>query len=102
MHEASQFDFVGVSIANQYSVLPWAFVSTVPLLVLCVMMVAEPWLCCVVPAALVAGVEGEPELPHAASRAAPPATIGAAHHRLRMARAPFLVGCLKALLSPIT
>jgi hypothetical protein len=29
-------------------------------------------------------VEGEPELPHAASRAAPPAKIGAAHHRLRM------------------
>jgi hypothetical protein len=73
------------------------------------MMVAEPLLCCVVPAALVAGagalvpdVEGEPELPHAASRAAPPATTGAAHHRLRMARAPFLVVSLKALLSPIT
>jgi len=30
-------------------------------------------------------VEGEPELPHAASSAAPPATIGAAHHRMRMA-----------------
>jgi hypothetical protein len=30
---------------------------------------------------LVAG----PELPHAASTAAPPARIGAAHHRMRMA-----------------
>jgi hypothetical protein len=50
-------------------------------------------LCCEVaaldPAPLVAGVdalvEGAAELPHAASRAAPPARIGAAHHRLRMA-----------------
>jgi hypothetical protein len=49
-------------------------------------------LCCVVGALeppFVAGggvlFEGEPELPHAASRAAPPARIGAAHHRLRMA-----------------
>jgi hypothetical protein len=38
-------------------------------------------------------VEGEPELPHAASKAAPPATIGAAHHRLRIASSPFLVIC---------
>jgi hypothetical protein len=36
-----------------------------------------------------APVEGEPELPHAASRAAAPATIGAAHHRLRIATSPF-------------
>jgi hypothetical protein len=53
---------------------------------------------------LVAGgdvvVEGEPELPHAASRAAAPATIGAAHHRLRMATSPFLVICLKVFLPP--
>jgi hypothetical protein len=46
-------------------------------------------------------VEGEPELPHAASRAAAPATIGAAHHRLRMARSPFLVVTLKAFLPPL-
>src|SRR5215469_10396594 len=43
----------------------------------------------------VAPVEGEPELPHAASRAAAPATIGAAHHRLRIATSPSLVICLK-------
>jgi hypothetical protein len=47
-------------------------------------------------------VEGEPELPHAASRAAPPAKIGAAHHRLRIAMSPFLEICLRAFLSPIT
>jgi hypothetical protein len=111
-HVPVQFDFVEVSIANQYRVLPWALVSTVPLLVLCVMMVVEDALAgaellgaaALVAGAgeLVAGVEGEPELPHAASRAAPPATIGAAHHRLRMARAPFLVVCLKAFLLPFT
>ncbi len=105
VHEPLQFDFVGVSIANQYSVLPAAFVSTVPLLVLCVMIVTvealEPVPCGDVAALeldpLVAGVdvlvEGEPELPHAASRAAPPTTIGAAHHRLRMVLSPFLVVC---------
>ncbi|HSR87273.1 MAG TPA: hypothetical protein VLM11_24090 [Streptosporangiaceae bacterium] len=57
--------------------------------------------CCVVGALevapLLAGVDvlvdGEPELPHAASRAAAPATIGAAHHRLRIATSPFLVVC---------
>jgi hypothetical protein len=64
------------------------------------MIVVEPLelLCGVVvalePAPLVVGVdvlvEGA-ELPHAASRAAPPATIGAAHHRLRMATSPFLI-----------
>jgi len=40
------------------------------------------------PAPLVAGVDvlvDGAELPHAASSAAPPARIGAAHHRLRMA-----------------
>jgi hypothetical protein len=36
-------------------------------------------------------VEGAAELPHAASRTAPPARIGAAHHRLRIATSPFLV-----------
>jgi hypothetical protein len=50
-------------------------------------------------APLVAGVdvlvEGEPELPHAASRAAPPAKIGAAHHRLRMVMSPFRVVAVK-------
>jgi len=49
MHPALQFDIVAVSIANQYNVLPWAFVSTVPLLVLCVM---------IVPPALLWGVVG--------------------------------------------
>jgi hypothetical protein len=49
MHPALQFDIVGVSIANQYSVLPWALVSTVPLLVLCVMIVPLELPCGVVP-----------------------------------------------------
>jgi hypothetical protein len=98
-HEPVQFDFVGVSIANQYSVLPWAFVSTLPLLVLCVITVVPeplPWGVEALAGAEVpvegvdALVEGEPELPHAASKAAPPATIGAAHHRLRIATSPFL------------
>jgi hypothetical protein len=82
------------------------------LLVLCVMIVtvdALELLCGDVGALelvpLVAGggelVEGEPELPHAASRAAPPAKIGAAHHRLRMATSPFLLICLKAFLPPL-
>jgi hypothetical protein len=67
-----------------------------PLLVLCVITVVPEPLPWGVVAAFAAAegedalVEGEPELPHAASKAAPPATIGAAHHRLRIAMSPFL------------
>jgi hypothetical protein len=84
-------DFVGVSIANQYSVCPWAFVSTVPMLVLRVEIVTVE---AVVPTlddedagALVFGADvlaGGDELPHAARTAAAPARIGAAHQRLRI------------------
>ena len=37
-----QFDDVGVSIANQYSVRPWELTSTVPLLVLAVLIPVAP------------------------------------------------------------
>jgi hypothetical protein len=70
--------------------------STMPFLLLCVVIVVvealEPLCGDVAGLALappVAGVdalvEGAAELPHAASRTAPPARIGAAHHRMRMA-----------------
>jgi hypothetical protein len=83
-------------MANQYSVWPLASTSTVPLLVLRVEITAPPAavtgvLCIaagVVDPPLAAGVVplavGDVELPHAASKAAPPAKTGIAHHRLRM------------------
>ena len=78
------------------------------MLVLCVMTVEALEPDCCVAAWLVppdAGVdvlvEGAAELPHAASSAAPPARIGAAHHRLRMAEIS-VPRLLKPSLSPIT
>src|SRR5215472_6830050 len=72
-------------------VRPWPLVSTVPLLVLWVMIVTvEPPLCGVM-LACAAGAfvaewlaDGAPELPQAAISAAAPAASGAAHHRLRI------------------
>jgi len=99
-HEPVQFDFVGVSIANQYRVWPCEFTTTVPMPV---------WRVETVPAAVVAGAEvfacgvvlvPEPvlvllgdELPHAVITAATPASTGAAaaHQRLRIVISPIVV-----------
>src|SRR5215469_11684169 len=80
-------------------VRPWPFVRTVPLLVLWVIMVTvEPPLCGVTLACAAGGfvvewlADGVPEPPQAAISATPPATRGAAHHRLRIGHISVLVG----------
>jgi hypothetical protein len=86
-----QVDLVGVSLANQYSVCPWALVSTVPMLVLRVEMTTldaavagaddDGW---ADGAVLAAGVLLGPLLPQAVMITAAPAKIGAAHQLVRM------------------
>jgi hypothetical protein len=93
-HVPLQFDLVGVSMANQYSVCPWALTSTVPMLVLRVEMTtldpavagadADGWDCGVVLAPPV--LLGAPLLPHAVMITAAPATIGAAHQLVRISK----------------
>jgi hypothetical protein len=80
-------------------VRPWALVSTVPLLVLWVMIVTvEPPLACAAGAPVFEWLaDGEPELPQAAISAAAPATSGAAHHRLRIGYISVLVGRSRSL-----
>src|SRR5215469_6374075 len=80
-------------------VRPWPLVSTVPLLVLWVMIVtAEPPLCrfalaCPAGAFVIEWLaDGAPELPQAAISAAAPAASGVAHHRLRIGHISVLVG----------
>jgi hypothetical protein len=98
-HEPVHLEVVDVSRANQYSVFPWALVSTVPMLVLRVPITVVDDAAVLVVALLlgvllVVGLDvlllaGGVELPHAASTAAAPARTGAAHHRLRIT-SPFL------------
>jgi hypothetical protein len=90
-----QFDFVGVSMANQYSVWPCELTSTVPMPVLRVLTATLPDAGVLVPdCGVVAGVDvfdelGD-ELPHAAiADAAAAASRGAAQYRLRMMMSPF-------------
>jgi hypothetical protein len=103
-HVPLQLDFAGVSMANQYSVRPWALVSTVPIFVLRVAITTlRP--------AVVAGAEveagavacawgvvlGAPEppaaeLPQAAIITTAPAAAGTAHQLLRISvTSPFMV-----------
>jgi hypothetical protein len=103
-HVPLQVDFVGVSLANQYRVCPWALVSTVPILVLRVEITTlDPaWAGAEVDAGAVAVacgvVLGAPELPgaellpQAAIIRTAPAAAGAAHQLLRISlTSPFMV-----------
>src|SRR5215469_12012111 len=96
-HEPVHLDDVAVSIANQYSVLPWALTSTVPMLVLRVPITAPDVAAALVMVLPAAGAEvlpelldGDAELPHAASITTAPASTGAASHRLCIFAPPFL------------
>jgi hypothetical protein len=80
-----QFDWLGVSMANQYKVSPAALTSTVPLLVLIVLIATE--------VAAAAGLDvdppvGAPLLPQAARTTAAAAIPGTTHHRLGIALSP--------------
>ncbi len=96
-----QLDIVGVSLANQYRVWPWALTRTVPSLVLRVPITApdvdvlllEDELACGWVAGLCVLVAPGEELPPQAARTAAAATAstGAAQYRLlRMIKSPFL------------
>jgi hypothetical protein len=88
VQEPVQFDWVGVSIANQYKVSPAALTSTSPLLVLIVLTATEA-----TPALAAAGLDvdepvGPPLFPQAARTAAAAARLGTTHQRLRMTLSP--------------
>jgi hypothetical protein len=91
-----QLDLVEVSIENQYSVRPWALVSTVPMLVLRVWITAV--VLAVLPAAVLVCGElagalsdaGAALLPQAVMTAAAAASNGTANHRLRIVTSPIV------------
>jgi hypothetical protein len=88
VQEPVQFDWVGVSIANQYKVSPAGLTSTIPLFVLIVLTATEA-----TPALAAAGLDvdepvGLPLLPQAARTTAAAARLGITHQRLRMALSP--------------
>jgi hypothetical protein len=88
VQEPVQFDWLGVSMANQYKVSPAALTNTMPLLVLIVLTATEA-----TSALAAAGLDvDEPVgllLPPQAARTKPAAARpGTAHQRLRMALSP--------------